>query len=84
MVSLCLGCGQVFFFFFFSQMLAADEALVVKAGGPTLVLPGLSADVYSGKAVMMKLMGPFFARAGRGFVSSKIKCDIAMSRPIWQ
>ena len=57
---------------------------MVKAGGPTLVRPGLSADVYSGKAVMMKLMGPFFARAGRGFVSSKIKCNIAVSRPIWQ
>ena len=41
-------------------MLAADEALVVKAGGPTLVRPGLSADVYSGKAVMMKLMGPLW------------------------
>ena len=46
--------------------------------------PGLSADVYSGKAVMMKLAGPFFARAGRGFVSSHIKFNIAMSRPIWQ
>ena len=68
-------------FFLFSQMLAADEALVLKAGGPTLVRPGLSADIYSGKAVMMKLMGPFFARAGRGFVSSGIKCNIAMSRP---
>ncbi len=65
-------------------MLAADEALVVNAGGPTLVRPGLSADVYSGKAVMMKLVGPFFARAGRGFVSSHIKFNIAMSRPIWQ
>ena len=30
---------------------------MVKAGGPTLVRPGFSADVYSGKAVMMKLMG---------------------------
>ena len=30
---------------------------MVKAGGPTLGRPGLSADVYSGKAVMMKLMG---------------------------
>jgi len=48
---------------------------MVKAGDPTLVRPGLSADVYSGKAVMIKLMGPFFARAGRGFVSSKIKCN---------
>ena len=57
---------------------------MVKAGGPTLVRPGLSADVYSGKAVMMKLMGPFFARAGRGFVSSEIKCNIAISRPTWQ
>ena len=33
-------------------MLAADEALVLKAG-PTLVRPGLSADVYSGKAVII-------------------------------
>ena len=41
----------------FSQMLATDE---VKAGGPTLVRPGLSADVYSGKAVMMRLMGPLW------------------------
>ena len=47
-------------------MLAADEALVVKAGGPTLVRPGLSADIYSGKAVMMKLMGPFDMAGGGG------------------
>jgi hypothetical protein len=40
---------MVFVGVLFSQMLAADEALVVKAGGPTLVLPGLSADVYSAK-----------------------------------
>ncbi len=57
---------------------------MVKAGGPTLVRHGLSADVYSGKAAMMRLTGPFFARAGRGFVSSEIKCNIAMSRPTWQ
>ncbi len=57
---------------------------MVKAGGPTLVRPGLSADVYSGKVVMMKLMGPFFARAGRGSLSSEIKLNIAMSRPTWQ
>ena len=56
-----------FFFFSFSQMLAADEALVVKAGGPTLVRPGLSADVYSGKAVMMKAMG--LSLRARGGVS---------------
>ena len=30
------------------------------------------------------LGGRFFARAGRGFVSSEIKCNVAMSRPIWQ
>ena len=38
---------------FFSQMLAADEALVVKAGGPALVRLRLSAGVYSGKAVII-------------------------------
>jgi len=51
-------------------MLAADEALVVKAGGPTLVRPGLSADIYSGKAVMMKLMGPFDMAGGGGSLRS--------------
>jgi hypothetical protein len=51
-------------------MLAAEEALVVKTGGPTLVRPGLSADIYSGKAVMMKLMGPFDMAGGGGSLRS--------------
>ena len=53
---------------------------MVKAGGPTLVRPGLSADVYSGKAVMMKLMGPF-DMAGQGnsiFFSQMLAADVAL------
>ena len=53
-------------------MLAADEALVLKAGGPTLVRPGLSADVYSGKAAIWhfandEAYGAFLCARGAGF-----------------
>ncbi len=45
---------------------------------------GLRGGGIPGNDVYGTQMGPFFARAGRGFVSSEIKCNIAMSRPTWQ